>query len=214
MVTQFARPCLLSEFWHIFCHSGPPRSLTSGCPRLPSEQTLTVSHFFRQKAESVPSGVMSPISQPVSPLSRPTSQCTCPTLVSQVTGNNGGRSERQKLKLLGGTDGQLVTQDVLISISREIDWWELYNTKNKHTRRQKLQIGPASDDSWMSSIRDSWEPLLSHSIAHLRDELVAYFLFISPLLYIVAYGESNFEEKKNTFVQSFQGKGATTLKKN
>lgn len=149
MVTQFARPCLLSAFWHIFCHSGPPRSLTSGCPRLPSEQTLTVSHFFCQKAESVPSGLMSPISQPVSPLSRPTSQCTCPTLVSQVTGNNGGRSERQKLKLFGGADGQLVTQDVLMSISGEIDWWELYNTKNKHTRRQKLQLGPASDDSWI-----------------------------------------------------------------
>lgn len=49
VVTQFVWPYLLSQFWHVFCHSGPLHSPTSGCPCLPTEQTLTVSHFFLSK---------------------------------------------------------------------------------------------------------------------------------------------------------------------
>lgn len=177
MVTQFAWPCLLSPFWHVFCHSGPLHSPTSGCPCLPAKQTLTVSHFFCQKAESLPSGLMSSISQPVSSLSCPMSQCTCPTSASQVTGNNGG-GERVYDKnwscLVVLTDNWWRRMSWRPSPER---WTqeglndENYIIKKQthtHTHIYRNFSLPISDDLWMSSIGDSWEPLLSHSIAQQR----------------------------------------------
>lgn len=44
-MTQFPRPPLLSSFYDL-CHSGCLLSPTSGCPCLPTKQTLTVTHFL------------------------------------------------------------------------------------------------------------------------------------------------------------------------
>lgn len=128
-VTQFAWPCLLSSFWHVFCHPGPPKPPTSGCPCLPARQTLTVSHFFLSKgrAHSLGTDVSN------HPTSFPSLLPNVPLHVSHF-GLSSDRKQRrgraslwQKLKL-GHADRQLVTQDVLMSISREMDsgrteWW-------------------------------------------------------------------------------------------
>lgn len=89
-------------------HSGSSHSATSGCLCLPAKQTLTVSHFLRQKAKSVPSGLTSPIRQPASPFS--CAQCLCPTLVVQVDRTQLKGSLQWKKKKLGSllmrTDNQ------------------------------------------------------------------------------------------------------------
>lgn len=54
IVTQFAWPCLLASFWLVFCRSGSFRSPTSGCPCLPAEETLTVSHFSVKRLRVFP----------------------------------------------------------------------------------------------------------------------------------------------------------------
>lgn len=64
MVTQFRWPRLSTPFY-VFCHSGCLLSSTSGCPHLPTDQTLTVTHFFPHQIDDAPSRLISPIGQPV-----------------------------------------------------------------------------------------------------------------------------------------------------
>lgn len=126
-MTLFVVPILAPSFAILALSHSP----TSGCPRLPTEQTLTVSHFLCQKAGSVPLGLMSLISQPVFPLSCTMSQCTCPTSASQATGNNGG--ERQFV------------------IKTEVVWWCWQTTGDAGCPHVHLQRDGLRTD-WMMGI--------------------------------------------------------------
>lgn len=184
-LTLFVVPILacLLPFW-----LSPTLSPTSQCPCLPTEQTFTVSHFFHQKGwERPPRTDVSNQTTNQFPLSCRMSQYTRTKLASQVTGHNG--EERV-------ADRQLMTQD----ISLEMSWCPGHqnglNDENyiMQKQTQKLQLGPISGDSRMSSIRDFREPLLSHSIVHLREctsifsEWHPFFLFFSGCLPMPSFG--------------------------
>lgn len=96
MMTQFVWPYLLSQFWRVFCHSGPLQSPASWCPCLPNEQTLTVNLFFffflSKRLGAFPQDWCLQSAKQF-PLSCPMSQCTCATLTSPVTWNDGEARE-------------------------------------------------------------------------------------------------------------------------
>lgn len=213
-MTLFVVPILAHRlpFW--------PSSLTHlWVPCLPTEQTLTVSHLFRQKARSIPSGLMSPISQPVSPLSSP----KCPsvhdplwTLKWQETMEGGERVWDKNWSLFGGADRQLVTQDVLMSIFREMDlgrteWWELYNTKEQ----TNFSLGPSvmihgcfqsgthGSHSWVIPML-TWVFVPQHSASEILS--IHFFAVLCWSLW-----GSHFFLKIDTLVQYFQGTGATAF---
>lgn len=104
-------------------HSGSSHSATSGCLCLPAKQTLTVSHFLRQKAKSVPSGLTSPIRQPASLFSPALCpNASVPLWLFNWAGHNWREvcAKKKKLRKFADADRQLMTQDVPRSISRQM----------------------------------------------------------------------------------------------
>lgn len=180
MVTQFAWPCLLSPFWQIFCHSGPLHSPTSGRPCLPTERTLTVSHFFCQKAKSVPSGLMSPISQPVSPLYCPVSHFGLSSDMKQWRGEQVSDKSWSCLVVL--TDNWW----------RRMSWCpDVHLQRDAHTEisawPHKWWLTEVFNQGLMGATPESWHG--SPVSPHLHIQQVTYFPLISFQFYIVAYGK-------------------------
>lgn len=176
METQFPWPRLLSPFF-VFCHSGCLLSSTSGCPCLPTEQTLTVTHFLPHQKAGAPSRLISPINQPVSSFLPDVPVYTVHFGLS--VGNNGAERERC----------------LVIRIDRywrRRSWCDGGDTRMDGTMTNMLQVskrrdvcgqlGPTSDDFRMSSVEASQTQLLSHPTAHP--------LLIPPLLKVGQYRTS------------------------
>lgn len=159
MVTQFPWPGLLSPFY-VFCHSGCLLSSTSGCLCLPTQQTLTVTHFLPHQKAGAPWRLRSPINQPVSsflpvvPVGR--------FHFGLSAGHNGAERE-----MFSHQDRPPLTQEILMW------WWWHQDGRNGDkyvTGEQRIdvwgQLGPTSDDFRMSSVEASQTLLPSHPTAH------------------------------------------------
>lgn len=131
MVTQFAWPCLLSSFWHIFCHAGPFTHLWVLMSA--SWANTHCQSFFLSKGWECSLRIY--ISY--QPISFPSLLPRCPNvhvpLRSQVTGNNvgGQRVCDKNWSCLGMLTDNWWCR--MFWCPGKTEWWKLYRTKtNTH----------------------------------------------------------------------------------